>query len=227
MKIQMAVVSAALLGAASVASAEIENVTRYYDITGVLNLSVTGGAGGAELTKFALLLSSGDPHRSDITRGSDDLHQEWDMSIREAEIESNPLYTGNEVENNPLFDAPSNQILVSPMGGSYGQGPNGQLLASMGGLITLTWATPTASLVGVADHERIWQWTARERFGDESFTATLGSDIPIRWMAPESAATLPNITILAGSHLTYTLVPAPGLATFGLFAGVCAARRRR
>lgn len=228
MRVASSACAVVMFAATSGANAGIETVERQFIITGQLNLNVVPPGGGPELTTFAVLL--GDDHSEQtcqIRRGTDPLHQEWDMTINDYLTTINPLYEGGSQGENPLYESPGLHVYLSPLDGRYETDAAGRTTSYMRGMFTLEWIgdQESVSAVGVSDYA--WSWLATRPFGDESFTAVLGSPISMTWAGAELGSTLPSITIMEGSTLTFTLVPGPGAGVLLMGAGVSAVRRRR
>jgi len=224
MRLMPLVITSAIACLGGTSFAGTESVQRVFDISGSLNLSVTGLP---ELTKFAILLG---PMRDpcEITRDtSGDDYSPWDIDDLDDSTVVNPLFgsQGNSGEN-PLFEAASLRLGVAN-GGVERPGQNGQREFRMTTTFTMLWEHEGQILTAIGVGDLAWAWTGTQRFGDESFTAVLQSPIIMSWNSAGLAPTLPSITIAAGSTMTYTLVPAPGVGAIVGMAGIFATRRRR
>jgi len=218
----------AILTSASGANAGVEFVERQFSITGQLNLNVVPSGGSPELPTFALLFGTARSEQTcNIRRGTDPLTQEWDTTIEEYITGLNPLYDNGGGAQNPLYESATAHFLPSPLHGQYETDPTGRTTARMGGVFALEWSSNGETLSAVGTSELLWTWTATRSFGDESFTAILGSPVALQWSSTELGTALPSITIMQGSTLTFTLVPTPGVTGLFACAGIAALRRRR
>lgn len=219
---------AATVISASQASAGVEFVDRQFIITAQLNINVVPAGGSPELPTFALLFGTARSEQTcRIRRGTDPLTQEWDTTIEEYITGLNPLYDNGGGSQNPLYESATAHFLPSPLLGQYATDPTGQTTSHMGGVFTLEWSSNGETLSAVGTSELAWSWTPTRSFGDESFTAILGSPIALQWSSTELGNALPSITIMEGSTLTFTLVPTPGMAGLLACSGIAALRRRR
>lgn len=147
-----------------------------------------------------------------------------------AALKSNPLSSGDENENNPLFDQAA--IFTATIGAISGgaiQIDTGSAFSNtMGSAFQFDWTLEGQTYTFVIPAIEAWAVVTQGPWINEPTTWTLGSDLPL---TPVGIALELNtsVTLAAGSTLSLTPVPTPGttiLSVLGVGFGIARRRRR-